>query len=67
MTDNSSPDYKSLFLQAETRRKEAEEQQRQAEERQKQAEDEGRRERERNQRTTSWKSCAIATTYSPDR
>ncbi|KAJ5084786.1 hypothetical protein NUU61_009365 [Penicillium alfredii] len=59
MAENSSPDYKSLFLQAETRRKEAEERekqaeerQKQAEERQKQAEDQGRRERERNQRTT---------------
>ncbi|KAJ6123323.1 hypothetical protein N7512_005788 [Penicillium capsulatum] len=45
MADNSSPDYKSLYLQAEERR-------RQEEERRKQAEDEGRRERERNQQTT---------------
>lgn len=48
MAENSSPDYKSLFLQAETRRKEAEEREKQAEERQKQAEDQGRREKERN-------------------
>lgn len=52
MADNSSPDYKSLFLQAEERRKNAEEQQKQAEERQKRAEDEGRWHRERSRRTT---------------
>ncbi|KAJ6171281.1 hypothetical protein N7470_000348 [Penicillium chermesinum] len=45
MADNSSPDYKSLFLQAEEGRK-------QAEERRKQAEDEGRLLRERSRRTT---------------
>ncbi|KAF4467278.1 kinase-like domain [Fusarium albosuccineum] len=66
MADNSSPDYKKLFLQEQERRKQAEEQQRQAEEqqrqerkrreqaeeRQKQAEDEARQDRERNQPTT---------------
>lgn len=59
MADNSSPDYKGLFLQAEERRKHAEEQQkraederRQEEERRKQAEEEGRRDRERSRRTT---------------
>ncbi|KAL4817408.1 hypothetical protein BDW67DRAFT_35327 [Aspergillus spinulosporus] len=61
MPDNSTPDYKSLFLQAEERRKQEEERRKQEEERRKQeeerrkqeeerrkqAEDEGRRERER--------------------
>ncbi|KAL4924395.1 uncharacterized protein BDV17DRAFT_213208 [Aspergillus undulatus] len=42
MADNSTPDYKSLYLQAEERRK-------QEEERRKQAEDEGRREKERRE------------------
>jgi membrane protein involved in colicin uptake len=36
--DNSSPDYKSLFLQAEERRKQEEERRKQAEVQQKQAE-----------------------------
>ncbi|KAL4872560.1 hypothetical protein BDV12DRAFT_133885 [Aspergillus spectabilis] len=49
MADNSTPDYKSLFLQAEERRKQAEERQKQAEERQKQAEDEGRQEKKRRE------------------
>ncbi|KAL4954944.1 hypothetical protein BDW69DRAFT_130840 [Aspergillus filifer] len=56
MADNSTPDYKSLFLQAEERRKQAEEEGRQekerreqAEERRKQAEDEGRQEKERRE------------------
>ena len=56
MADNNSPDYKTLFLQAEKRRKEAEERQKheeerrkQAEERQKQAEDQGRQEKERRE------------------
>ncbi|CAL5871543.1 uncharacterized protein PFLUO_LOCUS5796 [Penicillium psychrofluorescens] len=49
MADNSSPDYKSLYLQAEERRKQAEEQRKQAEEQQKQAEDGRRREKERRE------------------
>lgn len=49
MADNSSPDYKSLFLKAEKRRKEAEERRKQEEDRRKQAEDEGRREKERRE------------------
>jgi hypothetical protein len=47
MAGNDSPDYKSLFLQAEKRRKEAEEQQKQAEERQKQEEERRKQEEER--------------------
>jgi hypothetical protein len=35
MADNNSPDYKTLFLQAEKRREEAEERQKQEEERRK--------------------------------
>lgn len=57
MADNSSPDYKSLFLQAEERQKQAEERQKQeeerrklAEERRKLAEDEGKQEKERRER-----------------
>ncbi|CEL07679.1 hypothetical protein ASPCAL10835 [Aspergillus calidoustus] len=46
MADNSSPDYKILFLQAEERRK-------QEEERRKLAEDEGRREKERREQAES--------------
>ncbi|OQD78749.1 hypothetical protein PENANT_c084G07588 [Penicillium antarcticum] len=42
MADKSSPDYKSLYLQAEQRREEAERQQRQAEEQQRQAEEQQR-------------------------
>lgn len=56
MADSNSPDYKTLFLQAEKRRKEAEERQKQeeewrkqAEERQKQAETEVRQEKERRE------------------
>ncbi|KAL4860874.1 hypothetical protein BDV12DRAFT_86521 [Aspergillus spectabilis] len=52
MADNSTPDYKSLFLQAEERRKQAEERQRQAEERQRQAEERQRQAEERNRKTT---------------
>jgi hypothetical protein len=54
MADNSSPDYKSLYLQAEERRKEAEERgkqeaegRRQAEEREKQAEEREKQAEER--------------------
>ncbi|KAJ5111821.1 hypothetical protein NUU61_001451 [Penicillium alfredii] len=57
MADNSSPDYKSLYLQAEEgrrqeeeRRKEEEERRKEEEERRKQAEDEGRQEKERRER-----------------
>ncbi|KAL4756341.1 uncharacterized protein BDW70DRAFT_154280 [Aspergillus foveolatus] len=56
MPDNSSPDYKSLFLQAEERRKQEEQRRKQEEQRRKQeeerrkrAEDEGRQERERRE------------------
>ncbi|KAJ5657786.1 uncharacterized protein N7484_001435 [Penicillium longicatenatum] len=52
MADNSSPDYKGLFLQAEERRKQEEERRKQAEERERQ-EAEGRRQaEERNQQTS---------------
>jgi hypothetical protein len=47
MADNSSPDYKSLFLQAEDRRKQVEDEGRREKERREQAEDEGRKEKER--------------------
>ncbi|KAJ6016354.1 hypothetical protein N7540_010945 [Penicillium herquei] len=52
MADNSSPDYKFLYLQAEERRKQEEERRKEAEEREKQ-EAEGRRQaEERNQQTS---------------
>ena len=56
MADNSTPDYKSLFLQAEARQKQAEDERRhkkerreQAEDERKQAEDERRQEKERRE------------------
>lgn len=49
MSEKSTPDYKSLYLQAEQRREEAERQQRQAEARQRQAENECRQEKERRE------------------
>ncbi|KAJ5557939.1 hypothetical protein N7513_003525 [Penicillium frequentans] len=59
MADKSSPDYKSLYLQAEERRKQAEEREKQAEEREKQeaegrrqAEDREKQTKERNQQTS---------------
>jgi hypothetical protein len=47
MADNSSPDRKSVFLQAENRRKQAVDEGRREKERREQAEDEGRKEKER--------------------
>ncbi|KAJ5714337.1 uncharacterized protein N7483_011518 [Penicillium malachiteum] len=52
MADNSSPDYKSLYLQEKERREQAEARQKQAEARQKQAEDEAGIEKERNRSLT---------------
>ncbi|KAJ6003894.1 hypothetical protein N7540_013176 [Penicillium herquei] len=47
MADNSSPDYKVLFLQAEERRKQAEEREKQEEEKRKQAEEREKQEEEK--------------------
>ncbi|KAJ5704497.1 hypothetical protein N7536_000186 [Penicillium majusculum] len=47
MAANSSPDYKSLYLQEQERRKQAEYERRQEAERWRQAEDEGRQEKEK--------------------
>ncbi|CAG8934968.1 unnamed protein product [Penicillium salamii] len=49
MAANSSPDYKSLYLQEQERRKQAEDEGRQEKEKRKQAEDKGRQEREKRE------------------
>ncbi|KAL4997894.1 hypothetical protein BDV10DRAFT_168252 [Aspergillus recurvatus] len=52
MADNSTPDYKSLFLQAEERRKQAEDEGRREKERREQAEERQKQAEERTRQTT---------------